>query len=355
MEGVVDRIGRVDIRIIPARELTQDMAARWRAIQATNPELASPYFCPDYTRIIAAERQDVEVALIEEGGAIVAFFPFQREKPAVISPVGGGLADHEGLICAPGFHLDPRELVSACGAKAWDFEHLLASQSMFTPYHRQAHLSPVIDVSQGYDAYLTACPSVKAEQRKLRRMEREVGPLRFVAHSTDAGALNTVLGWKSQQYLATELPDGFANRWLRNVVDRVLEAQTENFAGTLSLLYAGDRLVAGHFGMRSASVWHWWFPAYDSQMARHSPGLILMFKTAEHAAAAGMRHVDLGKGDELYKARFSNGGVAVAQGSVELPSLVTASRNVVRTFKAVVADSPLEAPLRRLAKVARRA
>jgi CelD/BcsL family acetyltransferase involved in cellulose biosynthesis len=113
----------------------------------------------------------------------------------------------------------------------------------------------------------------------------------------------------------------------------------------LSLLYAGERLVAGHFGMRGQSVWHYWFPAYDPKMAKYSPGLILLLKMAEHAPSLGVRTIDLGKGMSLYKQRLMNASVPLASGRVESPWR-SIRRQMRRNLRSLVANSPLGKPVR---------
>ena len=66
----------------------------------------------------------------------------------------------------------------------------------------------------------------------------------------------------------------FAFPWTRALLDRIFACRGEAFAGELSALYAGDRLAAVHFGMRSYGVLHLWFPSYDADLAKFSPGLI---------------------------------------------------------------------------------
>lgn len=346
----------MNIRVIPARALTDELAARWLAVRASNPELDSPYFTPDYFSIVAQERDDVELALIEQNGEIAAFFPFQRERPRVGAPVGGGLCDFQGVIAPAGFHLDWRALLHACDLHTWDFSHLLASQTPFAPHTHSVGESPAIDLSEGFKAYVAACPSWKAELRKLRKLERELGPLRFELQSSDLSAFDQILSWKSGQYLATGLSDGFANVWVRGVVSRIWAHRTEELEGVLSLLYAGDRLVAGHIGMRSRRVMHWWFPAYDPDpaLSRYSPGLLILYKVAEALAERGVQRIDLGLGQEEFKMRMKNASITLAQGSVQAPSLLAVQRRAVRFLKSAVADSALEAPLRRLAQIARR-
>jgi CelD/BcsL family acetyltransferase involved in cellulose biosynthesis len=114
----------------------------------------------------------------------------------------------------------------------------------------------------------------------------------------------------------------------------------------LSLLYAGERLLASHFGIRGRTVWHYWFPTYDPLMARYSPGLILLLKMAEHAPSLGVCTIDLGKGMSLYKERLMNTSVSLAHGSVELPSWRSIRRHARRKLRSLLTNSRLGKPAR---------
>lgn len=328
------------VTLVRGHELSADLVATWRAIQDANPSLRSPYFCPEFTQLAAETGLPVEVAVMEDAGRIAAFFPFQRNG-RIGGPVGGILSDYQGVIASPEFAFNPVELVRKCGLAVWDFDHLLTGQSSFSRFHRETAESPIIDLTTGYQAYTSACHAVKAEQRKVRRVERELGPLRFVTHTLDANVLQQTLAWKSQQYLAEGNPDLFAIDWVRQIVEKILNKQTPEFAGVLSALYAGDTLIAGHLGMRSRSVWHWWFPSYDSVQGRHSPGMLLLLKLAESAPQLGLNIVDLGAGMSLYKQRVMNGSIPIASGSVEVPSWLSIKRGLLRNIRSAARAMPL--------------
>jgi CelD/BcsL family acetyltransferase involved in cellulose biosynthesis len=332
------------INLIPAQHLSSDLVGIWTRLQQANPDLASPYFHPEFTRITASVRHDVQVALLELDGKIAGFFPFQREGESGGRPVGGPVSDYHGLICAQDFQFSPIELLEHCGLRTWDFDHLPTSQLSFAPFQWSVDVSPRIDLSHGYDAYVQERRTAGSEQIKKasnlkRRIEREVGPLRFVADSADAAAFATVLGWKSSQYRQSGQWDLFAPGWIRQLVDRIFATHTDDCSGVLSLLYAGERLVAGHFGMRSRQVWHYWFPSYDLEASKYSPGLILLLEMAEHAPAAGVRVIDLGKGMSLYKQRLANSWSPVASGRLELSGWDSFRRNSWRTLRSRLANS----------------
>ena len=104
------------------------------ALQQANPDLASPYFHPEFTKIISSVRHDVEVAIIESEGKIVALFPFQRGCGTIGRPVGDVISDYQGIICARDFRFAPSDLLGHCRLITWDFDHLITSQSSFAPF-----------------------------------------------------------------------------------------------------------------------------------------------------------------------------------------------------------------------------
>jgi len=329
------------IRVVAGRNIDSVLLQKWRTLQQSNPALENPCFAPEFTQAVAAARNDVEVGIIEDRGEIVAIFPFQRKPGGRGIPVGGIVSDYQGLICRPGFSCDPKELLKACRLISWDFDRLPATQESFKPFHKLCEPSALLDLSSGYEAYIAERRAAGTEQIKkcmnlMRRLELEVGPIQFIPHSPDASALETVLAWKSQQYRETGWRDLFAVNWGRSLVKRIHATQSESFAGMLSLLYAGNNLAAGHLGMRSRTIWHYWFPAYNPQFAKYSPGLLLLLRMAEHAPQIGLRTIDLGTGMTLYKRRLMNASVSVAEGSVERPSWLSFLRRTGRKAKRLV-------------------
>lgn len=309
------------ITLVPGRELSSDLVRAWAELQQANPALASPYFHPKFTGIVSQVLGNVEVAVIGDFNGTAALFPFQRLPGNVGVPVGHFLSDYHGLICEPGLECDPRALVKQCGLIAWDFDHLITSQISFAPFYQSVDPSPQIDLSGGFEMYFRGQGGLKTEPVKIRRLERHHGPLRFISHSADRSALSRLFMWKSQQYQRTGNEDIFRDARIRSIVQEVHETQDKHFSGMLSALYAGDRLVAAHLGMRAGSIWHYWFPAFDPEFSYYSPGSLLLLKMAEHAPTAGIKTIDLGKGMYEQKRRFMNASVPVASGRVELLSL----------------------------------
>ncbi len=339
------------IRILAPHELDAGLQARWQDLQAAQPLLASPYFTPDFSLAVGAVRQDVRIALLEDGGRVAGFFPHQRGWGVGV-PVGGRLSDHHGVIAEPGLAWSWPVLLRGCGLASWDFHHLAAAQAPAGAPVQQA-LSPALDLSGGHAAWRQRRLAAGARRlgelpRKARKLAREVGPLRFEADCRDPQVLRTVMAWKSAQCVRTGAQDCFAPAWARALVEQVAATDRPGFGGRLSALWAGDALVAAHFGMRSAQVWHWWFPVYDAAHAAYSPGALLLDALAGAAAAQGHRLLDLGKGDEPYKASFADTGLAVAQGCAHRDAAVARLRALRGRLAAWARTAPVAQPVRPL-------
>ncbi|MEX0716237.1 MAG: GNAT family N-acetyltransferase [Planctomycetaceae bacterium] len=337
------------IHSIPAAESTGDIVAAWNGLLDANSALGSPYYRPEFTRAVAAVRDDVRIALFEERDEIVGVLPFQRGRFGAGQPVGGRLNDFHGAIVKPGASWTADEFLRGCRLGSWWFSHLPAEQCEHGFSAHEVMESHYLDLSRGYESYKTARREAGTREiakldRKLRQIEREVGPLRFETHTDDRDVFHTLLEWKSEQYRATNLADVFAYPWTVELLERILAYREPDFRGVLSALYADEKLIAVHYGMQSAGVMHSWFPAYSRAYDKYSPGLMLMLKIAEAHEAMGISRIDLGGGREQYKLSLSSGFDMVAEGCVARHSIRPMLRSAWRRGRDWVRSSPLRRP-----------
>ncbi|MAT15581.1 MAG: hypothetical protein CMJ46_09970 [Planctomyces sp.] len=312
----------VDYRICGPEELTPRELRRWEEIQQSNPDLDSPFFRPEYTKLVSFVRKDMDVVIIEQHNRIFGFFPFHRDPYNVGRPVGYPMNDFQGIVAEKGVVVNEHELLEAASLKAWKFDHGLATQQELIRNSYSQCGSAYLDLKNGFEAYKaerkeTGSSLIKQVSRKGRNLERDVGPLRFVAHTDDPQVFDTLLEWKQEQYLQTNKTNTFKFRWPRQLLEFVLKQQTEKFRGRLSVLYAGDEIVAIDLGVQSYGVLNSWFPAYDRSFSSYSPGHVLLLETAKACAELGITRIDLGKGDESYKTRYASGMVRLTEGSFE--------------------------------------
>lgn len=66
-----------------------------------------------------------------------------------------------------------------------------------------------------------------------------------------------------------------------------------------------DQLIAAHFGTMYAGVFTWYKPSYDPELAKLSPGEVLLKSLFERACDEGATEFDFTIGDEAFKSRFA--------------------------------------------------
>jgi len=302
-------------------ELGPGELARWHALQQASAHLDSPFLAPGYALAVDRVRDDVRLAVLEDDQAVVGFFCYDIHGGRAAKPLGGGLSDCEGIVHAPGWRWSQRDLLEACGLASWDFESLIEEQVPEGVRGAQRPI-PVMDLTDGYQAYLEGrrgnCrKSVQTVFRKQRKMEREVGALRFEFDDRDPRVLRTLMDWKSDQYRRMSEWDRFAVPWITRLVRDLFDSAALGCSGTLSVLYVADRPAAAYFGLRSSSTLACWFPAYDPALAKYSPGILLHFLMAEAAASRGVGLLNLGRGDHGYKNAVKTGDLVVVRGAVD--------------------------------------
>jgi CelD/BcsL family acetyltransferase involved in cellulose biosynthesis len=295
------------IRILKPFDLGGGHREIWEKIQSSDEGLASPFFCHEFISAVGNVCNNVQVAVIEQAGVTIAFFPYENHAGRG-EPVGRELSDYHGIIGDLPECLTARNLLKSCGLKSWRFDHAPANQNLLNKYSWENDFSPAINLKRGYEEYFKQCKDARSKQRHFRRLERDFGPVRFVFDCRDRGVFEKIMAWKSRQYLKTGKVDLTQDAEKVAILGEIFECRAQHFSGLLTALFAGDRLIAGHFGMRFKSTWHWWFPAYDpaEEVSNYSPGILLLLAMAKNAPDRGMDMIDLGKGDSLYKMRLMN-------------------------------------------------
>ncbi|MGX1310102.1 CelD/BcsL family acetyltransferase involved in cellulose biosynthesis [Streptomyces calvus] len=312
---------RKRILVVRPDELGPGELKTWRELRAESGAPGNPFLDPAFTTAVGQVSPAARVAVLQDDGTPVGFFPYEKGPLGQGRAIGLGVSDSQGAVLRPGVRVDPRTLLAACRLSSWEFDNLEAGQDLFLPYAVERLAAPVVDLDAGYGPYLdglrTRSPGfLKQTLAKERRLARQVGEVRFVYDARDPEALRALMRWKSAQYRRTGRRDRFAQQWITGLVDLLAHGDDPECRGVLSVLYAAGRPVAAHFGLRSATVLSWWFPAYDRDLGRYSPGLVLHLRMLEAAAADGIRMVDLGSGPARYKDSLKTRELPVYEGAV---------------------------------------
>jgi CelD/BcsL family acetyltransferase involved in cellulose biosynthesis len=159
--------------------------------------------------------------------------------------------------------------------------------------------------------------------------------------------LEKCIQWKVAQGRRTGRDDIFKYPWVARLLHQLLAFRGDEFSPAMPVCFAGDRVVAILLGMRSADVFHSWFPTYDFELASCSPGAVLWIETMMAAQTQGIRRIILGKGDEIYKDRLKSGVETVAQGCVDSRLIRGAARRATRVVWRRMRRSIAASPLRR--------
>jgi CelD/BcsL family acetyltransferase involved in cellulose biosynthesis len=327
------------VQCLAPAELPADLRDRWLGHLEGNPELRSPYFRPEFTEAIGRARADTFVAVVDDGEA---FLPFHREafNAGVGRPVGAYIADYQGVISAPGYAIDPVALVRRMGLQAWEFKFVPATQTAFERFASDRPESVLVDVT----TWKSREKELDRERRYRRKLGRDIGPLELEWDCKDSEVFHQLMAWKSEQYARTGMKDSTQDAWMMQALNDIRACQDPMFAGLLTVLRAGGRVVASHFGMLSGPVLHGWFPAYDPELADHRPGQSFWLSLLDEAAERGVELLDLGTGDAPYKARLKTSTLPLLGGVVAANPWIGSLRQMRKSASLLVQKTPLRGP-----------
>ncbi len=283
---------------------------------------------------MANARDDVLLGLFRDGKS-VTILPFQLGNDRTAIPAGFPLADYQGFIGPSVSSTALSKLLRKAKVRTFQFNHVPREQTAFAATSDRLSASPIIGLEAGLDNYIGALKDRSGEytqaMRKLRSLQREHGTVSFQPFSKDPGHLKTLIEWKSEQYRRTNARDMFAEPWFKAVVETTSQHDSRLFRGALSVLSLGTRPIAIHYGLISDRTWHYWFPAYDPDFGKYSPGMNLLLLMIEAAPKAGIEFIDLGKGQGVrYKDALKTHEILLVEGTIFASTLEKKMRDARR-------------------------
>ena len=309
----------------PADLAAGDIAA-WRGMQAVEPAFGNPLLGPAFAQAVGAVRDDARVAVFRRDGRTVGFLAFHRRSSGFARPIGAPFCDYHALVCDPGVGLTAGAALSAAGVDRLRLTGLVDPFGQFQDSiaeRADAHRIVLPDTAQAYLEGLRVRSQnrFKNHRRYRRALETDLGPVQLVAHDADPGAFETLMDWKRQQIAQTGVHDFLGPDWTRSLMRRLFETRGGDFEGLMVSLYAGDRLVAAHFGVREDGWFHPWIGAIDPSLKAYSPGLVHQIEAIGAMTGLGLRVYDLGASNDHWKQMFASDRVQTGSGLATAPSL----------------------------------
>jgi CelD/BcsL family acetyltransferase involved in cellulose biosynthesis len=275
----------------------------------------------------------------ENRPAILLPLAVQHRGPLKLAMFAGGKHSNLNLpLTRPGFNLSPpeaRALLVAAGRAAKLQPDMILLHNQPTIWNSKpnpfAALDPSPSPSFAYgatigadaDAFLKRIDSA-ATRKKLKSKATKLaalGPLHFERAEGPERArtvLSVFIDQKTLRFTQKHRDPGVGGVAMRAFLDAIA---TGRGGGALALdLYAlsvGDRIVATYGGLPRGRAWHGMFNSFNPapEIARSSPGELLLRHVIRDLSSRGVERFDLGVGESRYKS-------AICDETIELADVV---------------------------------
>lgn len=175
-------------------------------------------------------------------------------------------------------------------------------------HHRNSHVATLDRTFNDFKARRKSA-FFRDSGRKKRRLE-EVSPTSFtIAKSAEEAAaiLPRLIMQKRQQYFRTGVTDRFAKPYYHAFYSSLGQKNWDTGLVHTSALYAGEELLAAHWGMVFRDRFYWILPSYDAgKWAKYSPGRLLTQFVVEWCISRDFKIFDLTIGDDEYKRHWAD-------------------------------------------------
>ncbi len=329
--------GPLSVEIRSLDELTPDEGAQWNDWARADPDLSSPYFRWEFARTAGAICPGSAVAVFKRDGRVLGYYPHQR-RGGTIQPLAAPMNDYHGVIGPKDQKPSMQEAARLLGAPRFAAAAWIGEAPEQMPRHHS--VVSVVPDEGGFDAWYArrrkAFPKYfKDKERSRRGLDGAFKTVEIEIGLHDHALLERLIIEKSEQYRRTGLHDIFACGWTGQVLHALMDSEGEDgFGASMAVLRVDGRVVATEYSMHAGRHFHLWFPVYNQEVARWSPGIVLTQETIRLGSERGYRTFDYGVGvGGYYKKYYDDGGLATAEGVVARPGV---SKALCATMSAAV-------------------
>lgn len=323
---------RLHVEVLTEWPAPRELEDEWRTL-ADRSSTASAFQIPEFAAAWwhhFGEGRDPAVVAVREGVRLVGLAPLavsRWEGVRHLGFIGSGLADYEDMLVDD--DADRAAVVEAVVGSLrklprWDFlltNRLREDSPNLEPLRRALERSgsrvvlrafsvaPYAELSSTWTEFHEGLDlKLRRDSRRCaRRLQEEHGPLVFREADPDVDeAIDSLVAMHRERRTGAKgdyslFEDPRMSSFYRDLASRLAGAGVLD----LSLLEAGGRTVAVHLGMRYMRRFYYLLPAMEQELARYSPGRLLLMHLFERSFERGDSVFDLLTGDEGYKASFA--------------------------------------------------
>ena len=310
---------RVKCEILPAQELGSARLQAWEQLLTHSPICKNPNLSPWFAMALSPHRA-TQVGMVWEQDRLMAVLPFHVIEDGKCEALALGVSDYHGPLFHRDWHLPYLEIYRLLGIREYRFNNLLAHHQINGVTWQPSHLINLAKGEAGdrWELRNRRSGLWQQMQYQLRRLSREVGTVTFVPQVQSHELLDLLISWKRHQYCRTKVSDDFDMPWNQPFLHELLETKERSCKGMLSGLFAGGQPLAFDMGTCSPHSLQTCYTAYDPEYAGYSPGSLLLFCLIGYCIEESIPLLDLGKGDEAYKQRWTNDQLFVAEGRLSI-------------------------------------
>jgi CelD/BcsL family acetyltransferase involved in cellulose biosynthesis len=309
---------RVEMTDDPTAFRTRD----WSALVEADPA-GTVFHTPAYLKVWWEEfgAGSPALAFVEEDGQTVGACAFELVRGRLLFLGGSDVTDYMGPVAGPGLERAVADaLIAAVLELPWTEADLtgLPSDSVWlralddaagsrgiAVEHRSDGVAPLIELPGSFDRYLAALPAKLRHEmrRKERRLAEEAGNYR-IALSTHQTVGEDLDRFMELHRSSPGAKGTFMRAGMETFFRRLSEALLPAGQLQLTFIEVGGEKAAGAIGFTYGDTFSLYNSAFDRELARWSPGVVLVTNLIRRAAEAGRRRFDMLKGDLDYKYRF---------------------------------------------------
>lgn len=288
----------------------KNLRREWDVIRSANHMLRSPFFSYQFIEAVDEICGGMETSFAHDGNTLAAILSFRRRRNKDAGPVGAGINDAHAMMVKPGARISFIDLLHHAGLQSFAFHAAppdCEGIRAFEIGRTKSFLADLTVDERGYEHFLRSTSvTINRQGQKTRRLAHQQGAIRLEYDCRDAKLIEYFIELKGAQYRRTHTFNILGVDWIGKLLHRLHEDRDAQVRGLLSVLYAGDKPVAVHYGLLEGDLLHYWFPVFEPSFSYASPGTILFLEIAKEATANGVKAIDMGYGEQPYKHKLTN-------------------------------------------------